>query len=78
MYKRQLIGGGRDVEALVVAHEAAARADAAVGPWRRAWLAHTEAQAHLVLGDPTRARDARDRFAALVVQCGPRRADRTR
>jgi hypothetical protein len=57
-YASTLIGGGRDVEALVVAHEAAARADAAVGPWRRAWLAHTEAQAHLVLGDPTRARDA--------------------
>lgn len=75
-YASTLIGGGRDVEALVVAHEAAARSDVAVGPWRRAWLAHTEAQAHLVLGDTTRARDARDRFAALVVQCGPRQRGR--
>ncbi|MBL9086204.1 MAG: hypothetical protein JNM10_03600, partial [Planctomycetia bacterium] len=75
-YASTLIGGGRDVEALVVAHEAEARSSATVGPWRRAWLAHTEAQAHLVLGDPKRARDARDRFAALVVQCGPRQRGR--
>lgn len=75
-YASTLIGGGRDVEALVVAHEAAVRSEPAMGPWRRAWLAHTEAQALLVLGDAARARDARDRFAALVVQCGPRQRGR--